>query len=96
MHMTARFCQLPVGARFEFRGQRYQKQALSLAENEVVPGGQKIGNVFMAGAEVVPDPGVELLASSWKREDDNWWVHLSPAPGPVTKGPPGAPGSPRR
>ena len=48
MIMKILFEQLPVGARFEFRGHRYQKLATSMACDE-----NRWGNVFQAGTEVV-------------------------------------------
>jgi hypothetical protein len=42
-----KFRDLPVGARFEFRGRRYEKLALSMARDE-----DRLGNVFHADAEV--------------------------------------------
>lgn len=48
-----RFTELPVGARFEFRGRRYEKVALSMARDE-----ERLGNAFHAETEVVCDtPG---------------------------------------
>ncbi len=48
--MTMKFCEVPVGARFEFRGQRYQKLALSMACDE-----QRWGNIFHDDTEVVAE-----------------------------------------
>lgn len=48
--MILTFCQLPVGARFEFRGRRYEKLALSLARDE-----ERYGNVFHDHTEVCWD-----------------------------------------
>ncbi len=50
--MTAKFSQIPIGARFEFRGHRYEKLALNLARDE-----QRFGNIFQAETEVVPEAG---------------------------------------
>lgn len=50
--MTVKFNQIPVGARFEFRGRRYQKVALSMAHDE-----DRYGNVFLDYTEVIPEPG---------------------------------------
>lgn len=48
------FHRLPVGAKFEFRGRRYQKLALSMAGDE-----DRFGNIFHAETEVVPEPRIE-------------------------------------
>ena len=55
--MTTTFYQLPIGARFEFRGRRYFKQALAIACDE-----DRWGNNFQDEAEVVWErrPGEEL------------------------------------
>jgi len=59
-----KFRDLPVGARFEFRGRRYEKLALSMARDE-----DRLGNVFHADAEVRPaddttqDPPARLVVS---------------------------------
>jgi hypothetical protein len=45
--MSIKFCQLPLGAKFEFKGRRYEKLALSLARDE-----ERFGNVFHAETEV--------------------------------------------
>lgn len=44
------FKELPVGARFEFRGHRYEKVALSMACDE-----ERMGNIFHDDTEVVSD-----------------------------------------
>ena len=48
-----RFKELPVGARFEFRGHRYEKVALSMARDE-----ERMGNIFHDDTEVVSDTPV--------------------------------------
>ncbi len=48
--MTIQFCNLPVGAQFEFRGRRYRKLALSMACDE-----ERLGNVFHDQTEVLPE-----------------------------------------
>ena len=48
MKMT--FNEVPLGARFEFRGRRYEKVALSMARDE-----DRFGNVFQDYTEVVAD-----------------------------------------
>ena len=50
--MTTKFSQIPIGARFEFRGHRYEKLALSMARDE-----ERLGNIFHAETEVVPETG---------------------------------------
>ncbi len=45
--MTINFCQLPLGARFEFRGRRYEKLALAMAGDE-----DRCGNIFRDETEV--------------------------------------------
>jgi hypothetical protein len=81
-----KFYQLAIGARFIFRGRRFEKVAMSVAENE-----EKLGKVFMGATEVVPD-GVPLLlpaaeAAKWKPDDRPWTEYLSPAPAPREPGP---------
>ncbi|MEY2427240.1 MAG: hypothetical protein QOJ40_125 [Verrucomicrobiota bacterium] len=53
--MTIQFSKIPVGARFEFRGHRYEKLALSMACDE-----ERLGNIFHAETEVVPEVGQKL------------------------------------
>ena len=48
--MTIKFSQIPIGARFEFRGHRYEKLALSMARDE-----ERLGNIFHAETEVVAE-----------------------------------------
>jgi hypothetical protein len=74
-----KFYELAVGARFVFRGRRFEKIAMSVAHDE-----QRCGTVFMGETEVSPD-GVPLLlpaaeAARWKRDDTHWTKHLAPAP----------------
>src|SRR5262245_32534088 len=47
---TVHFESIPIGGRFEYRGHRYRKLALSMASDE-----DRNGNVFMAHVEVLPD-----------------------------------------
>jgi len=83
------FYELAIGARFFFRGRRYEKLAMSMAEDE-----ERVGHSFLADAEVTlevrgaecgvrSDP--ELLppeeAARWKPDDRHWTEHLGPAPG---------------
>ena len=44
------FKELPIGARFEFRGRRYEKVALSMACDE-----ERMGNIFHDDTEVVSE-----------------------------------------
>jgi hypothetical protein len=48
---TIQFQEIPIGQHFEFRGRRYRKLALSMACDE-----DRIGNIFQAQTEVLPDP----------------------------------------
>ena len=75
--MTTTFYQLPIGARFEFRGRRYLKQALAMACDE-----DRCGNIFQEEAEVVWErrPGEELRPP--RPPEPPWTTHLRPAPGP--------------
>ncbi len=54
--MNIQFEQLPIGARFEFRGRRYEKLALAMAGDE-----DRCGNIFQYECEVLWDrrPGEE-------------------------------------
>jgi hypothetical protein len=45
--MTVPFYELPIGARFEFRGRRYEKLAPSMAQDE-----DRCGNIFRDHTEV--------------------------------------------
>ena len=74
-----KFYELAIGARFIFRGRRFEKIAMSMANDE-----KQFGSVFMGETEVVPD-GVPLLllpeeAAKWKPDDRHWTEHLTPAP----------------
>lgn len=77
--MTTRFGELPVGARFEFRGRRYEKLALSLARDE-----ERQGNVFRDETEVVteapPAPGPRTAVPVTAGKEPHWTFHLRPAP----------------
>ena len=74
--MRTTFYQLPLGARFEFRGKRYEKLALSMAGDE-----DRCGNIFQEEAEVFWErrPGEELRPP--RPPEPPWWSHMSPAPG---------------
>ena len=74
--MRTTFYQLPIGARFEFRGRRYRKEALAMACDE-----DRCGNIFQEEAEVIwePRPGEELRPP--RPPEPPWWSYMSPAPG---------------
>jgi hypothetical protein len=55
--MLMQFKELPVGARFEFRGHRYEKVALSMACDE-----ERMGNIFHDDTEVVSDTPITRTA----------------------------------
>ena len=64
-----RFYELAIGAVFEFRGTRYAKTAMSMAEDD-----RRWGNVFM-GETVVASDGPLLpaeVAARWKPERGHW------------------------
>jgi hypothetical protein len=74
-----RFYQLARGARFEFRGKRYLKTAMSLAQDA-----DRIGNVFQAETEVTPIGEPLLLppeeAAKWKPSEIPWTAYITPSP----------------
>ena len=76
--MTTTFFQLPVGARFEFRGRRYEKVALSMADDE-----ERRGSVFPDHVEVAWDkrPGEESRPP--RPAEPYWTEYLCTAPGQV-------------
>jgi hypothetical protein len=53
------FQEIAIGQHFEFRGRRYKKLALSMASHE-----DRIGNIFQAQTEVLPDPFARAALSS--------------------------------
>lgn len=61
--MTMFFRQLGVGARFEFRGRRYEKIALSMAQDE-----ERLGNVFHDQTEVCVERSAEHAGRSGVKE----------------------------
>ncbi len=72
--------ELAVGARFFFRGRRYEKLAMRMAEDE-----QRAGHIFAADAEVTAD-GERLLlspeaAARWKPTEKHQTEHIGPARG---------------
>lgn len=79
-NMITRFYRLPLGARFEFRGRRYEKLALSLAADE-----ERCGNIFRDETEVVADPPPGAAPERWllparTTPERPWTDFLSPAP----------------
>ncbi len=51
--MKKRFCELAVGARFEYRGKRYEKMNGDVGRDE-----ERGGNVFAAETEVLAEAGL--------------------------------------
>ncbi len=78
--MITQFSELPIGARFEFRGRRYEKLAASFAGDE-----DRCGNVFQACAEVFWDAPEAVrrahVARSHRPSPGSWTRHLTIAPG---------------
>jgi hypothetical protein len=74
------FYELAVGARFFFRGRRYEKIAMSMARDE-----DRIGNIFMGETDVAADGETLLLlpeqAALWKPPERHWTDYLGPAHG---------------
>jgi|ERR1039458_7626088 hypothetical protein len=82
-----KFYELAIGARYGFRGRRFEKTVMSMANDD-----QGCGSIFMGETEVTPD-GVPLLlpateAAKWKPDDRHWTEYLSPAPAPREPRPP--------
>ena len=75
-----RFYELAIGARFFFRGRRYEKLAMSVANDE-----DRVGHVFMGETEVTADGEPLLLppdeAARWKPDARHWTEYLGPVPG---------------
>jgi len=67
--MTVRFYELAVGAGFVWRGQRFEKTAMSMAEDA-----QRFGSVFLAETEVASDGPLlpAEVAARWKPERGHW------------------------
>ena len=78
--MSMQFYELAVGARFSFRGRRFEKTAMSMAQDE-----ERCGHVFMGDVEVTADGEPLLLApeeaARWKPPEKHWTENLGPAPG---------------
>jgi hypothetical protein len=91
--MKTTFYELPVGARFEFRGRRYEKVALSMAGDE-----ERCGSVFHDNAEVVWDPQMQSAecraqgVRPRRAPEPSWWSYMSPAPSSVESTTEGRPG----
>ncbi len=73
--MNIQFQQLPIGARFEFRGRRYEKLALGIARDE-----DHCGNLFQDETQVFwhRRPGEE--PRPMRPPQPHWATHLTPAP----------------
>ncbi len=81
-----KFYELALGARFVFRGHRFVKIAMCLAEDQ-----RRWGNIFLGDTDVVPD-GVPVRlspaeAARWKPADKDWADYLTPAPGQPASSP---------
>ena len=67
--MNVKFYELAIGARFVFRGRRYEKIAMSMTRDD-----EGLGAIFMGEAEVVSEgpllPPEE--AARWKPERGHW------------------------
>jgi hypothetical protein len=74
--METTFYQIPIGARFEFRGRRYEKLALSMARDE-----ERCGNIFQDEAEVFWHCKPSEQPAAPKPPRPHWTTHLCPAPG---------------
>ena len=72
-----KFSELAVGAWFVFRGRRFEKIAMNMANNE-----HGRGSTFMGETEVAPED------SARRKPDRKHWIeYLSPAPRPMEQGP---------
>ena len=75
-----KFYELAVGAVFFFRGQRFEKTAMSAARGE-----DGCGHMFFGVTDVEPDGDQPLLppeeAARWRGPDEHWADYLAPAPG---------------
>jgi hypothetical protein len=85
--MITQFCKLPIGARFEFRGRRYEKLAASFAGDE-----ERCGNMFQAGTEVcwentVP-PSRPRAPHAQPTSAQDWTLRLGSVPGQLPGNPP--------
>jgi hypothetical protein len=75
-----KFYELAVGARFVFRGRRFEKIAMSMARDE-----EDCGNILLGETEVAPEGVPSLLppaeAARWKSDARYWADYPTPAPG---------------
>ena len=73
------FYRLAKGVRFEFRGNQYEKIAMSMAQDR-----ERTGCIFQAGTEVTPIGEPLLLpaqeAEKWKPSDIPWTAYITPSP----------------
>lgn len=86
MTLTLRFGELPLGGRFEFRGRRYEKLALSLARDE-----DRCGNIFQAETLVCTEQAggtapLLAVARAAVPAEPSWAQYLSRAPGLTRSG----------
>ena len=92
--MNVKFYELAVGARFVFRGKRFEKIGMSMAEDN-----RRSGHVFQGDTDVEPDGAPLLLppaeVARWKPDERYWTEYLGPAPGQREPSPE-APGAGRR
>ncbi len=67
--MGVKFYELAIGARFEFRGRRFVKEAMCMAQDE-----QELGTIFMGEAMVESDGPLlpPEVAARWKPERGHW------------------------
>ena len=76
MTPTIQFQQLPLGARFEFRGRRYEKLALSMARDE-----ERCGNIFRDETEVFWHRRPGEQPKPLRPPEPHWTSYMHPAPG---------------
>ncbi len=78
--MEVRFYELAVGAWFAFRGERFEKVAMSMARAE-----DWTGCVFRGETQVSPEGDAALLpvqvAAQGRPSERHWTEDLGPAPG---------------
>ena len=81
--MNVRFYELAIGAVFGFRGKRYRKEAMSMAEDE-----EKIGSIFLGETEVVSDGPLlpPEIAAKWKPERGHWAAEVERLVGAGSEG----------
>ena len=86
------FYELAIGAHFSFRGRRFIKQAMAVAEDE-----QRVGNVFLGHTEVTcegeplllsPEEAARWKPAEWRIRATEFWRDGSTATGQeATSGP---------